>query len=187
MGKKVIIVVTAAIVLIGGGVAAYMMTRPDDTQSSSTSGDEATTQTTTEESVATASIKEFLLAGENKQCTFQDADIRGTLYFAGDQRMRQDYESTNAAEPGSGSMIVLQEKQYIWSNDTKEGMIFAFNPEEEAAASEEAAETPEEDSVDLNKEFEFTCRSWRVDESLFTPPSDVKFTDMAAMMQQFQQ
>ena len=37
-------------------------------------------------------------------------------------------------------------------------------------------------SVDLNQQVDYSCKPWRADNSKFTVPSSVTFTDLSAMM-----
>lgn len=186
MNKKVIIVIVAGVLILGGGVAAYTLTRSDDAETNTVQQDNTDERTDREQANAgnttDASIKEFLAAGENKKCTFIDADTSGTAHFASGQRMRLDYRQAGD-DPSSGSMIIRTDKQYIWDGETKEGMTFAFSAEERS----ETGQNTNQESVDTNKNYRFTCESWNVDENLFTPPTDVTFQDFTQLMQQLGQ
>lgn len=183
MTKSMLIGILAAVVVVGGGAAAFVLTRSDDTtQNKATNTSDGNAPATdeqqpkNEQAVAeTASIKDFLSAGQNKECTYSDAEAKGTMYFASGERLRMDYQSVGT-EASSGSMIVTNQKQYVWSADRKEGITFAFDKNQQPNDQQSG------NSVDIQKDYSFTCKSWDVDESKFTPPSDVKFQDFSALM-----
>lgn len=182
MSKNLIIGIVLAIAIVGGGVA-YVLTRPDDTPKDNggvaTDGENDQKPAQTQASTESGSIKEFLAAGENKECTYSTAESNGTMYFASGERMRMDYKGTGAdAEASSGSMIIQSKSQYVWGNESKEGIKFAFD--------KDAAPTDDEtnSSTNLEQDYSFTCKSWNVDESKFTPPSDVTFRDFSALTNQ---
>jgi uncharacterized protein YxeA len=185
MNKNVMIAVVAAVVVVGGGTA-YMLTRPDDasTNNNQTSQTDNNQQASEQQKQSEqGSIQSFLAAGNNKRCTYTEGDTSGTIYFASNKRMRMDYQSTGD-NPANGSMIVSDTQQHIWDNTTKEGFIMAFKPTE---GSSNSTATSQNQAVDVNKSYNFSCESWQVDESKFTPPTDVKFTDLKALTDQFPQ
>lgn len=184
MNKKIVIAIVAGVVLVAGGAAAYVLTRPDETTDSL-----ANTSDTTEEhhhendghdhdhsQASAASISEFMKAGEIKKCTYNDDESAGTMYFARNERLRMDYRS-KADPANSGSAIITSGQQYVWSNSTKQGVKFAFTP----SGAESQNQSSSQQNVDVNKKYNFTCENWLLDESVFTPPADVKFTDFSTL------
>jgi hypothetical protein len=180
MNKKGIIICIAAIIVIGGGVAAYLLTKDskDDTvanNQSQSSTDNA--NTTNESSIADSTISKLLSAGVARKCTYNDASTSGTIYLASNNRMRADY-TVSSPESSSGSMILTNGQHYMWDNATKEGISMSYDP-----ASVDNS-TDDTQSVDMSKEYSFDCNLWIVDESVLTPPADVTFSDMSALMEQ---
>lgn len=179
MSKNLIIGVVLAVAVVGGG-ATFVLTRPDETaKNNRTSSSDSAVEgnpTQAEATTESGSIKEFLAAGENKECTYSTAEVNGTMYFASGERMRMDYTGTGAdAEASSGSMIIQSQNQYIWGNESKEGIKFAFD--KDAIPTDQEAGS----STNLEQDYSFTCKSWNVDESKFAPPSDVTFQDFSAL------
>lgn len=183
MTKNTLIGIIAAVLVAGGGAAAFVLTRPDDTASNNNQtashddhADHEDQQTHEQQPTEqTTSIGQFMSAGENKECTYTDAESKGTMYFANGERLRMDYQGTGT-DASSGSMIVTNSKQYVWSNGQKQGITFAFNKDQTAQNQSDT------NSIDTKKEYTFTCKNWTVDESKFTPPNDVTFQDFSSLM-----
>lgn len=185
MNKKLIIICIAAIVIIGGG-AAYLLSngsKNNEALNSSSQDQSSNTNATDETSLAESTVSKLLGAGLAKKCTYSDASTSGTIYIATNNRMRADYTSADS-EGSSGSMILTDNKHYIWDSATKEGVMMSYDPSSTSGSSEESNDAQ---SVDMNQEYSFNCNIWMVDESLLTPPADVNFVDMAAMMQEHMQ
>lgn len=80
-------------------------------------------------------------------------------------------------------MIMKDNKMYFWNG--KEGMMMEFDPSAmmgEAPAKNVPGQQKPEDVVAALEQYKQYCKSATVSDSLFTPPADVKFTDVSAMM-----
>ncbi len=187
MNKKVLIGVIVVILIAAGGWFAYSKSNEKDDAQART--DANTAENSNDDSIfdSSANTLRGLLGFKNAVCTYSDQEGSGTIYIANEDRMRYNFTSTNPEQP-SGSMIMSDGTQYIWEDATKEGFTMRYNPNDardEAAGSN--ATDQNEESVDLDQEYNFSCEKWSVDQSVFTPPSDVTFTDMEALLQQQQQ
>jgi hypothetical protein len=93
--------------------------------------------------------------------------------------------------------IVDEDFTYTWSVDEKVGtkvsnqddMLEEDLAEEELTVEEMMAEMPEEDLLPAEDvgpfdPADFVCEPWTVDESVFTPPSDVMFQDLSQLQEQ---
>lgn len=157
----------------------------------------------------TMSFLELMKLGENYTCTFsdvsEDATVNGTVYVAGkENKFRTDYNTDTSVGLASGSMsstkqtgsmITDGEYTYIWDSSSKEGIKMKFTEQDKADLEENmkdlegyrSAETKNDASAfDQNAEMNYDCKRWSVDNSVFTPPSDIVFTDFAEQMNQFQ-
>ncbi len=137
------------------------------------------------EAMTKGSISALLAAGKNVSCTMSGPDgSKGTVYVAG-ERVRGEFttKGPNGTDMAT-SYIVDQDYMYMWSG--KEGTKFKNEkitppPQRERQENESAPTTGQ--GPDLDTEGDLDCKSWRPDNSMFTPPSDVKFTDFTAMME----
>jgi hypothetical protein len=52
--------------------------------------------------------------------------------------------------------------------------------------SEQMPEGQTMPAEDIDTKYDYTCNAWSADSTLFTPPTNVIFNDMSAMMQQME-
>jgi hypothetical protein len=109
-----------------------------------------------------------------------------------DEKMRSDYTSQVDGEDISGSVISDGAWVYSWSTGP---MAYATKMkvddyETETPGDEELFDNLNETTEDSVNYFEddvtYNCWDWDVDASVFTPPSDIEFTDLSAMMLNFE-
>lgn len=175
MKKGLIIGVVVGAVLVVGGVSAYFLTKDNDS-----SNQQATQQTQSQENqqstgTSNTNIRALLAKGENQKCTFSNADGSGTMYFTSG-KMAADFTVTSNGETRNGKMIIMNDQQYFWETSSNRGVKLAFT----SSTSEQSSEQNTESSsgLDTNTNFDFNCTSWQVDNSLFTPPTNVEFIDL---------
>lgn len=186
MNKKVLIGLVVVVLVIAGGWFAYSQSKDkDDTQTKSSTD----TAENTDDSIFGSSTNTLrgLLGYKNAVCTYSDQDVNGVIYVANKDRMRYNFTSVNPDHP-SGGMIMTDDVQYIWDDATKEGFMIRGGSDDEDVDSEgSSALNEDDDSIDLDQEYEFDCKKWSVDQSIFTPPSDVTFADMDELIRQQEQ
>lgn len=186
MNTKLIIAIVAVVLVAGGGWFYWSSQKSGDSNKNQTTNSKQTKTSSKPES-QTSTLSRLLKSGRATKCTFKSQEISGTVYIAGKNRAAYQFNSTDP-EIGSGGMILSENTMFIWRDKTKDGIKKTFSPEELESAKKTAGSSSESaSSVDWDKEYNFSCTSWRVNNSLFTPPSDVKFTDMQQMMQSMQQ
>jgi hypothetical protein len=90
----------------------------------------------------------------------------------------------------NGSMISDGEFMYTWDDTSKTGMKIAIPKEEDVSklAREKGQEVPSFSTEEDKKKYEdqgyrVDCKELAVDDSVFVPPSDVKFSDLSSMME----
>lgn len=155
---------------------------------SNQTGENQPTAVPTEQNQPT-SMRELLANGQNQKCTFSmsetdeddnTTDTSGTLYVSG-KRMFEEVEILNSAnETKNVSMRMMSDgdKIYTWDASKKtSGMMFKMTEPTETEDNE-----TQNQNVDLDKKIDMKCSSWTVDESKFTVPTDVKFTDLSELM-----
>lgn len=137
---------------------------------------------------ALKSLKDLLLSGVAQKCTFSDktdnVETNGTTYVAGG-KMRGDFNSTVEGKQTASHMIVDGKTSYIWSDDQTNGIKMTIDKETSESKSTSNTtlnSSAKEEAVDVNKKLDYKCSPWGVNNSLFTPPANVKFTDFSAML-----
>ena len=127
-----------------------------------------------------SSIKSLLSGGKNVTCTVKypsaDQTAEGKIYVSG-QKMRGDFNMMVSGKAIESHMISDEAYIYSWSSEAKQGVKFKVD-------QTEAKASPTSESVDIDKEVDMDCSSWGVDNSKFSIPPDIQFTDLSEMMKQ---
>lgn len=177
---KWIIVGVVAVVVIAGGAGAYVMLSGDDqANSEQTASVSAETEGVTAEQ---ASIEELLTRNASLKCSYDVKDGEstntGTAYFSGGKNMYGEFTNTTNDTSMTAYVIRNGDTQYVWQKDAKTGFkadVSAFTKEKQQQMSQQ---------FDPGKKYQFSCVKWSKDDSRFTPPSSVTFTDISAQTQQ---
>lgn len=141
-----------------------------------------------EDGIFSGSIKDLIGLDVSQKCTMtENGKVVGVIYVDG-ERVRMDGSDGQA---GMSSMINDGEWIYMWDTATKSGMKMKNEDTEEMVAESEG-----EVEVDVDEEmtpegigeavYDYSCGKWKVDESVFVPPTDVEFQDMDAMLKQME-
>ncbi len=167
MNKTVVAVAVGAVLLVAVGGGWYLTTN----KSKGTEG----TVAKTEGGGAFGSIKDALAKSLSLKCEFSDEGGRKTTAYLKAGAVRADTVGKTAEE--TGSVIVKDKKMYFWNG--KEGMMIELKDEE---GSDGTASGLQGGNVlqDLEK-YKNSCTAAVVADSLFVPPTDVKFGDFSQL------
>lgn len=175
MNNKILLAAGAIILVIVLGGAAFIMSK-------NSSKAPVSTQVIQNEKPAASnqkSLKDLIESGQAQKCTFKDksasVNVEGTTYVASG-KMRGDFNSAVGENNIMMHMIVNDKTSYTWMDGQTTGYKMVFDP------ANMAAPTGSQQSVDINKVIDYNCSNWTVDSSVFTPPADVKFSEVGAMM-----
>jgi len=123
------------------------------------------------------SLKDLVASGLPQKCTFVSTDesgkTEGTSYVSGG-KVRADSTLTAGGKATTSHIISDGKTGYIWTEGEANGFMMTVGESESTETSSEA---------DLSQKADYNCSTWLPDNSLFTPPSDVKFTDFSQMLQ----
>jgi hypothetical protein len=160
------------------------------------------TPTTQTPAKTVSEANEFVGAMESGQptiCTMTKGDDL-MEYSLKNKLMRMKTKTTTTNDQGVatttiGHMINDTKYLYIWDDQTKQGSKMAIPTEEETKQmaqdakkyQEETSSTPKFDSeADYQKlsdeGYTIDCKTSIIDDSVFTPPSNIKFIDPTQMM-----
>ena len=163
------------LVLIVLGAGAFLMFK-NSSKAPVASQNSQTTVAEQKPAGSQKSINDLLTSGQAQKCTYKDkmaeVDVEGTVYVAGG-KMRSDYTSKTGGQTIMGHMVVSDNKSYIWMDGQSMGMMMTFDPNKATEAAPTGAQ-----SVDVNKLIDYNCSGWALDNSVFTPPSNVKFQNL---------
>lgn len=145
----------------------------------------ATTSETPETSVTNTdtqprSLRELMSFANNQTCTFTDDQGNSGVVYVSDNKMRGDFQSSLNGENTESHMLINGNDMYLWFADNPEGFKTSLESVKDLQA-EQGDDEPK--TVDIDKQVDYECQNWTVDQSVFQVPTDVKFTDYSAMME----
>lgn len=178
--KQIVIGVIVVAALLVGGVM-YMKKTPEGTLLAVPQAGEK----------SKSSLKDLLTKASPTKCTVSStndmSDTSGVVYIA-NGNMRSDFTTTMKGTAGSGKviashMIVDSTMSYMWGDEAgmKMGIKMARTDTLSAGQNQE---TPQANqfAIDMNQQSDYDCEGWTVDQSVFVPPANIEFQDMAQMM-----
>lgn len=161
---KKILIVSAAVLLLAAG-CGKKPAQPSQKVSQKSSGQQT--------------FKE-LASGKPQKCEVKfsqdNAQSQGTVYV-GEGKMRSDSTATMDGKTVVSHIILDGNVIYTWVDGQGTGFKMPATLSE-AEKSQAGQKRP----VDLEQKVSYTCEDWSVDNSLFTPPSNVIFTDFSNLV-----
>jgi hypothetical protein len=167
----------AVVVIAVAGIGAYMaFGRGNKAVTSNT----AQSATSSGNSMMQGSIQSLLGAGKNVTCdiTYTDGKGSGTIYVSSN-KFRGDFNTTTNGKTYMSHMISDGTTAYVWSDNSTDGTKMNIAETKKMASGSAQTNTQ---ATDLNAKVAMKCSAWAVDNSKLTPPANIKFTDISAMM-----
>jgi hypothetical protein len=174
-GKAIGIIILVIVLAL---LAWYFTKNNNGSQSVSNSQ----TTTSTEQSAGQPTSLKNLMAGSPQKCDVSFSNgtnqTQGTVYV-NHSSYRGDFNyQTPDGKITTTHMISDGQTVWTWQDGTGVGYRMSTG-----VMGESASTTPGSGSgVDPAANYNYQCSSWNVVNSMFTPPSDYKFTDMSASM-----
>lgn len=183
MKKSVVISIIGLLVVLGGGVAAYtLFSTGQDSANQTTNSSLSSSDSPT---VEQASIEDLLTRNASLKCTYsvneENVVNKGTAYFSGSKNMYGEFVSTVDGKDMLTYIVRNGDTQYVWVKDETVGF------KNDVSTSNKETQQQTSQQIDPEKKYEFSCVNWEKDESLFTPPSSVTFTDIGEQSRQIQE
>ncbi|HRN71410.1 MAG TPA: hypothetical protein PLS49_09620, partial [Candidatus Woesebacteria bacterium] len=132
------------------------------------------------------SLKDLMNLGQTQMCTFSTTNESGTVYgtsYTADGNVRTDFNGTDQdGTTYSGGMIMDSAYAYSWTSQMDQGVKIPISamdttmPEDQTENPNESYQKP---AIDPDQQAEYSCSNWNVDNSVFTPPSNISFVDMS--------
>ncbi|HLB66677.1 MAG TPA: hypothetical protein VJJ78_03740 [Candidatus Saccharimonadales bacterium] len=183
MNKKILLLM-GIVLVVGGAVAAVIMSKDDSPstngQSSTQSGTGSQNQSTEAETAVEGNLKTLAGAGKTQECSLSysgtDGEGSGKLYTDGQGRGRIQLELTTArGNKGEANTLITGSKVYSWTTTAAGGGIgFVFDVD--AVQTNSTGSPTTSNSQTAGKNFSLKCKSWDVQESTLTVPTDVNFS-----------
>lgn len=138
------------------------------------------------------SIKELMGLNKNQVCTFSSSDengsLSGTSYISG-RKVRSEFKGTSADGKAYGGGIINDGNyMYSWATDSNQGFKITVTDsiEKNIEDTKKDFEKNQNQYVNQDEKLNYKCSSWSPNTSMFTPPSNITFTDYSEMMNQTQ-
>lgn len=178
MNNKVIVAVVALVLLLGIGGFFIMGQNKSSVKTTGASPTPAQNANST----SNKSLVDILALNQNLRCGFNvkgstGGGSEGTFYVS-NGKVRGDFTVTSKdGKEEKMSMIRDGDTNYIWGSSLPTGGIKMTLALDEMSANDQASQY-----VNPTQKTDYNCITWNVDASLFTPPANVKFTDITSMM-----
>ena len=143
-----------------------------------------TTEAKNDNTTKKGSLKNLLALGGSQKCSYTyagDGVTSSATIYLSTGKMRVDSETIMNTKTIHSHMILMDNTNYIWGDGMPQGIRMTV-PDSQASVSSmpQGAQT-----FDINKEINYSCSSWGTDTSYFKIPTDIQFTDLTEMMNQF--
>lgn len=138
-----------------------------------------------------SSLRDLLSMGQTQTCTFSTtmtdenkvtSTTQATVYISGEKLAEEIQTSSTDKNVGTINMRMISDGTYMYSWDTSKKMpgvkILIPTPGEENQDTQKA----QNERVDLDQKVDMKCSPWVFDNSKFTLPTDVQFTDLSELM-----
>lgn len=167
-GGVVVVVIIAVVVTHMGG-------SPSSSNSAST-GNQVESASTT--AAPEMSLSDLFAAGTSQKCIVSTGGAQGTVYVTSGH-MRGDFTENTATGTVTSHMITDGKTAYVWTSAMAQGMSMSFSSMSSMSAQAQAHGSSAPDPA---AKANYSCNPWSVDQSEFTLPTNITFTDMSAMM-----
>jgi hypothetical protein len=167
--NKIVAIVLGLVVL--GGIVYFAMANRNSTEPVSTQKEQKNTETTPTSNVQKSSLKNLVAQG-NQQCTYQDGQTSGTVYTS-NGKARMDFTSVANGVSMSSHSIIDSDTYYAWVDGQTTGFKISINQTAQGSVGSNQ-------NVDVNRTMDYNCSSWSPDNSKFSLPTGITFTDMSS-------
>jgi len=174
MNKKIAIIAGAAALVILGIIGFFVFQNSNNSQTSlkNTSNKEADSVSSPYESLQDIFTNKTL----SLMCEFTSEEGPKTAIYVKNGMVRTSTKGNTPQE--AGDAIIRDNFVYFW-NDTIAVKV-PFNPDDMESAQQNVQ--TQEYLADLEK-YKDSCKTAVVDDSFFSPPSDIVFQDLSNLMQ----
>lgn len=137
-------------------------------------------QTVIEPSSTPTSLKELMSRSNSMRCEFSASEVSDNssgVVYAANGKARVDFSSTTNNQTTNGHMIMDNDYAYTWIDGQVKGFKVSTATTTSAGPNDQT-----EKQFDPEKKLDYRCENWSADNSVFTLPANIEFTDLSAMM-----
>jgi hypothetical protein len=171
--QSVVGLIAAAVIIVGAGmVYLYDKAKPAPQPNKTVS-----VKVTPGKSTVAGTIVDVLKTTDNKKCAFTTQNkTKGTFYLTS-EKAYGTLIATNSGSADTTYVIKDQNNFYIWGSSLPTGIRISMSLSD---ISKNLHSNPYASSFDVNQKVDYSCSSWTPDQSLFNPPTNIKFTNIGA-------
>lgn len=178
MNKQLLIGI-AAVLVIGGGYFFYQQSSGVSPTNQAVSG------------VIKGNIQDLFARGTSMQCQFSYDDegniTEGNVYITG-KKMRGNFTLTQADGEIMKSNVLRDDIYgYTWFEGQKQGTKIKIETSDKITKdNQEENENGKLFALD-DKDVDYDCKPWNVDNSMFIPPADIEFQDLSIQLEKIEE
>ncbi len=173
MTNKIVMAIVGVIIL--ALIIFFATKKQGGDETSEVNNSTTSAETKSEISNETVSMKKLIEGKKDQTCTFSTteggAKSDGTVFLSSG-KMRGDFSSVISGTTTASHMVYDGTTSYVWMDGQNTGFKMKLD----------ASETQnQQQSIDPNKDFNFSCKNWSVDNSKFNVPGNVQFQDFGTI------
>jgi hypothetical protein len=150
--------------------------------------EQATNENENQEGTISGSIQDILNMGKSVKCevAFNEESFQGSniTYVSGEKARSDVTMNMQGREQNNSHVIVSDGWTYMWNDGSNKGTKFNTSEFKKNVSSEDKSVAGPPAAGDISQKMDFKCSPWIADDSLFTLPGGVEFTDETQIMNQ---
>lgn len=171
--KKSLVIIIILLLIVLGGIAYFLRSNKPPQSQTAKEENQPTSAPLTKNSLI-----DLLAQGKNQSCTYStttanNTESSGTVYISG-KNMRADFAVTVEGKKNTGSMVRDENFSYIWGMGMAQGIKM-----KNSAVESPSSITQNSQNFDPNAKVDYKCVPWTPNNSVFTPPTDIKFSEFS--------
>lgn len=178
VNNRILAVVVGLIIILGAG-GVFLYSHNTNSQNNSVKTNVSPTPEKVAGSTET-SLADLFSMGKTQQCTFSVKGTSGTTtgvtYLSSTGKIRGNFQIVSGNKTSDMHMIRVGDDNYIWGDALPTGIKMKLSLSDLSSNAQASQIVP-------MQKTKFNCIPWTQDDSVFTVPSDVKFTDVGNIMQ----
>ncbi|MDH7476091.1 MAG: hypothetical protein QHH09_01300 [Microgenomates group bacterium] len=128
-------------------------------------------------------IKDLIATNTSIKCTYEIPDGgKVTSFVKGKDKIRSTIENNNQKT----ETIFVNGKMYSWDDKTKQGMVMTIKNLPEQTTQEKTTVEDPEKYIEQMEKMKASCQKENFSDSVFQPPTDVKFQDLDKLQEMMQ-
>lgn len=129
------------------------------------------------------SIKEMVTKNINLKCTYEIPEGGKVItYLKGKDKIRSTVESKGR----KNEVLFLNGKMYSWDDESKQGITMTIKDLPQPTPGQKITVENPENYIEQMEKMKASCKQENFSESIFQPPTDIKFQDLDKLQEMMQ-